>query len=128
MRRSTNSEFSPVPHSELSQSELHEYVTSRGKCVGFMFASGIEPDDDPWHEPTMRGPYSPRRHSERARRACEGCIVKSACLELALSAEADRNTFHGYWGGTAPHERKSIVQQRTAAADLAEPVDTSQAS
>lgn len=96
----------------MTHNELHEYVTARGKCVGFMFNEGIDPEDDPWHEPLMRGPWSPRRHSERARRACGGCLVQTACLELALQSESDRKPRHGYWGGTAPHERREIARQR----------------
>lgn len=104
------------PYAEMSQRELHEYVTARGKCVGFMFSEGITSDDDPWHEPLLRGPYAPRRQAERARRACGGCMVKNACLELALGAEQDRGMYHGYWGGTAAHERRAIVEQRSASA------------
>lgn len=43
-----------------------------------------------------------------ARRICETCPVKSACLEYALSNRID----HGVWGGTSERERRRILRAR----------------
>lgn len=45
---------------------------------------------------------------EAARRICEGCPVKSPCLEYALINRID----HGVWGGTSERERRRILRQR----------------
>ena len=48
---------------------------------------------------------------ERARVCCEGCPVRTECLEFAL---ADRSLV-GIWAGTDEAERRAIRRRRRAA-------------
>lgn len=45
---------------------------------------------------------------EIARRACEGCPVKTLCLEYAIAERID----HGVWGGCSERERRRIIRSR----------------
>ncbi len=45
-----------------------------------------------------------------AQRVCEGCPVKSPCLEYALRNGID----HGVWGGASERERRRIARRRRA--------------
>ena len=45
---------------------------------------------------------------EAAQRICEGCPVKSQCLEYALEQRVD----HGVWGGASERERRRILKRR----------------
>lgn len=45
---------------------------------------------------------------EAAQRICEGCPVKSPCLEYALEQRVD----HGVWGGASERERRRILKRR----------------
>ncbi|HEV2810651.1 MAG TPA: WhiB family transcriptional regulator [Acidimicrobiales bacterium] len=45
---------------------------------------------------------------EAAQRICEGCAVKSPCLEYALEQRVD----HGVWGGASERERRRILKRR----------------
>jgi len=49
---------------------------------------------------------------DAARKICEGCPVKSPCLEYALINRID----HGVWGGTSERERRRILRQRRQSA------------
>lgn len=92
--------------------DLHAWVAARGKCVGTLDAD-TDPADDPYYDETPpRGRYSPRTQARRARKACDGCLAKKACLELALQLEAEAGSSWGYWGGTAPAERQAILRER----------------
>ena len=45
---------------------------------------------------------------EAAQRICNGCPVKSPCLEYALEQRVD----HGVWGGASERERRRILKRR----------------
>ena len=45
---------------------------------------------------------------DAARKLCQTCAVKEACLEYALRNRID----HGVWGGTSERERRRILTQR----------------
>ncbi len=45
---------------------------------------------------------------EVARRVCDGCPVRTECLEYALVNRID----HGVWGGTSERERRRILKAR----------------
>lgn len=45
---------------------------------------------------------------EAAQRICQGCPVKSPCLEYALEQRVD----HGVWGGASERERRRILKRR----------------
>jgi WhiB family transcriptional regulator, redox-sensing transcriptional regulator len=47
---------------------------------------------------------------ERAMRVCDGCPVKSDCLEYALEQRIE----HGVWGGASERERRRILKRRAA--------------
>ena len=45
---------------------------------------------------------------EHAQRVCEGCPVRTPCLEFALENHID----HGVWGGASERERRRIARRR----------------
>lgn len=45
---------------------------------------------------------------EMAQRICEGCPVRTPCLEYALANHID----HGVWGGASERERRRIARRR----------------
>jgi WhiB family redox-sensing transcriptional regulator len=49
---------------------------------------------------------------EVARRVCEDCPVRAACLEYAL----ENLIPHGVWGGTSERERRRMRRRRRAVA------------
>lgn len=51
-----------------------------------------------------------------AKRVCNRCPVKNACLHWAL----ERREPHGVWGGTAPHEREELARPARDPADALE--------
>lgn len=103
----------PTPtHSSTTTIDLHAWVTARGKCVGTVDAETTAADDPYFDETPPRGRYSPRTQARRARNACDGCLAKKACLELALRNEREAGSCWGYWGGTAPAERQAILVER----------------
>lgn len=51
--------------------------------------------------------------TKAAKAVCEGCPVKSDCLEWALSNESS-----GVWGGTTAYERRRIREKRAEQAAL----------
>lgn len=53
-----------------------------------------------------------------ARRLCNGCPVRMACLEweLAIEASAPSVLIPGMFGGKSPRERSKILKQRRLAA------------
>lgn len=56
---------------------------------------------------------------EVAQRICDGCPVKSPCLEYALEQRVD----HGVWGGASERERRRILKRRRDnAAEASSPV------
>jgi len=46
--------------------------------------------------------------AERAKRVCDGCPVRSQCLEAALAGGVD----DGIWGGLDPEERRTLRRAR----------------
>lgn len=50
-------------------------------------------------------------HAPAARRICNVCPVREACLEHALAAPE----IHGVWGGTSERERRRIRRERAKA-------------
>ena len=52
---------------------------------------------------------------EVAKRICETCPVKRACLEYALEHRID----HGVWGGASERQRRRILKRRRVTADPA---------
>jgi len=48
------------------------------------------------------------RGVQRARRICEDCPVREACLEYALINHIER----GVWGGTSERERRRLARSR----------------
>lgn len=50
---------------------------------------------------------------EFARRVCDTCERRTACLEVAIATDAP----HGMWGGTTPEERRRM-KRRTPRTEL----------
>jgi WhiB family redox-sensing transcriptional regulator len=46
--------------------------------------------------------------AEAARRICNGCEVKTECLEYAL----DNREMYGIWGGTNERDRRPLLKAR----------------
>jgi WhiB family redox-sensing transcriptional regulator len=44
------------------------------------------------------------------RRVCEGCDVRAACLEYALT----HGEWHGTWGGMSVKQRRELMRERKA--------------
>ncbi len=51
---------------------------------------------------------------EKAKKICATCPVSSVCLEHAL----DHRIEHGVWGGASERQRRRILKQRRAEAEL----------
>jgi len=47
-----------------------------------------------------------------AQSVCDGCTVRSECLEYALAHQIE----HGVWGGASERERRRILRRRRGAA------------
>ena len=55
--------------------------------------------------------------TQLAKRICARCAVRAQCLDYALSgADTWGGIAAGIWGGTTPHERDQLRQQRKAVA------------
>jgi WhiB family redox-sensing transcriptional regulator len=58
-----------------------------------------------------------RELAQLAKRICAHCPVRAPCLQYALSgADTWGGIATGIWGGTTPHERDQLRQQRKAGA------------
>lgn len=53
------------------------------------------------------------------KKMCALCLVKTQCLEAALSEERAAKQRYGYRGGKTPHQRKMIYINRQRAARIA---------
>ncbi|MGA0895463.1 MAG: WhiB family transcriptional regulator [Ilumatobacteraceae bacterium] len=54
-----------------------------------------------------------------AKAVCQGCEVRSECLEFAI---AHREKI-GIWGGTTPKERRAIISERGLPETLPQPIE-----
>ena len=65
------------------------------------------------HEPELFFPIGTtgpaQNHLANAQKVCQGCGVRSDCLQWALSNGVD----HGVWGGLSEDQRRSL-KRRTA--------------
>ena len=73
--------------------------------------SGLTPDDDLWQEKALCAQTDPEAFfpekggsTREAKRICQGCEVRDACLEYAL---ANDERF-GIWGGLSERERRRL--------------------
>jgi WhiB family redox-sensing transcriptional regulator len=73
--------------------------------------SGLTPDDDLWQENALCAQTDPEAFfpekggsTREAKRICQGCEVRDACLEYAL---ANDERF-GIWGGLSERERRRL--------------------
>ena len=60
-----------------------------------------------YYEDQERGPAKEARIAN-AKAVCEGCKVKTECLEFALQI----NEQYGIWGGLTPEERYTLKRRR----------------
>ncbi len=72
---------------------------------------GLTPDDELWQEKALCAQTDPEAFfpekggsTREAKRICQGCEVKDACLEYAL---ANDERF-GIWGGLSERERRRL--------------------
>jgi WhiB family redox-sensing transcriptional regulator len=49
-----------------------------------------------------------------AKKVCETCLVRAACLEYALKHRIE----HGVWGGCSERERRRMMRSRRLAATV----------
>ncbi|EJZ11374.1 transcription factor WhiB [Mycolicibacterium vaccae ATCC 25954] len=75
------------------------------------FSDGTELDEDQWQERALCAQTDPEAFfpekggsTREAKRICQGCEVKDACLEYAL---ANDERF-GIWGGLSERERRRL--------------------
>ncbi|WNG90228.1 WhiB family transcriptional regulator [Mycobacterium sp. ITM-2016-00317] len=75
------------------------------------FSEGAELDEDQWQERALCAQTDPEAFfpekggsTREAKRICQGCEVKDACLEYAL---ANDERF-GIWGGLSERERRRL--------------------
>jgi WhiB family redox-sensing transcriptional regulator len=61
-----------------------------------------------FHPDDERGPMREKREAY-AKRFCQGCPVRTACLDEAFTAPQD----YGTWGGLSERERRNIRNRRT---------------
>ena len=80
-------------------SPLAQPWRARGNCRG-IDPEIFYPDDD---DDAM---------ADAAKAICEGCCVRQACLEFALTQREK----HGVWGGLTERERRRILRQRRKSA------------
>lgn len=84
------------------------------------FAGALDPADEPhWSElglcaETDPDAFFPEKggSTREAKQVCEGCIVRTQCLEYAL---ANDERF-GIWGGTSEQQRRKLRRERKRAA------------
>lgn len=60
-----------------------------------------------FYEDNERGEIKDKRIAA-AKQICDGCSVKTQCLEFALQIKED----YGIWGGLTPEERYTIRRRR----------------
>jgi WhiB family redox-sensing transcriptional regulator len=72
---------------------------------------GLTPDDDLWQENALCAQTDPEAFfpekggsTREAKRICQGCEVRDACLDYAL---ANDERF-GIWGGLSERERRRL--------------------
>lgn len=63
-----------------------------------------------FHPFAERGPEW-RRREQRAKQACDGCPVRTECLEHSLRIEEP----YGVWGGVGERERNELIRRQRAA-------------
>ena len=73
--------------------------------------SGLTPEDDLWQENALCAQTDPEAFfpekggsTREAKRICQGCEVRDACLEYALSNDER----FGIWGGLSERERRRL--------------------
>lgn len=84
---------------------------------------GWPPNDEDWRdraaclglEPEIFYPLTDEEAAV-AREICDGCEVRTECLEYALA----RREKDGVWGGATERDRRRIIRQRRRAARLAQ--------
>jgi WhiB family redox-sensing transcriptional regulator len=57
------------------------------------------------------------RQGQKAKQVCAGCPVRQPCRDLAVRAASGRGEDHGIFGGTKPHERTGLRDNRPFATD-----------
>lgn len=71
---------------------------------------------DPWTADRFFFP-KPSTSTAPAKRVCDACPVREACLEAAMDEEKAESYRHGVRGGLAPRDRRELARQRRQAAD-----------
>lgn len=66
-----------------------------------------------WEDPDLMFPLNNSGYTN-ARMVCDGCPVKTTCLDYALDNMADTYDvgMNGMWGGTTPPDRLRILLSR----------------
>src|SRR5690348_8181359 len=90
----------------MSTAVLSRRVGAAGRCAD----AG---DDRAFPEPPPGG-WRRKEEVRLARELCDGCTVRTLCLELGLRFElgVGRYRSHGFWGGTTPRERQEMIRSR----------------
>jgi WhiB family redox-sensing transcriptional regulator len=70
------------------------------------------------HDPELFFPERGHaRQGTAAKQVCAGCPVQQPCRDLAVTAASGRGEDHGIFGGTKPHERTGLRDNRPFATD-----------
>ncbi|MEV0700024.1 WhiB family transcriptional regulator [Saccharopolyspora sp. NPDC050389] len=81
-------------------------VRSHGRCT-------TSTSQDAWFPEPARGADGLARQRGQAVEACAGCPVRTECLVIALSHEADEGVSWGIWGGVCARDRREAIDRAT---------------
>ena len=103
-----------TPHTISNSNPLGGNETRHLSLVTNSYDPPLTPEDDLWQEKALCAQTDPEAFfpekggsTREAKRICEGCEVRSECLDYAL---ANDERF-GIWGGLSERERRKLRRE-----------------